>query len=110
MGTCRTFSLFEGLSSQAGDHVDQYVQVRRVDPKWKAGDLAIGRPLCLLLDLGPKGLPHEVIAFSKGHPDVTCRGVALEVMLGVRCCPRSNNVCPQEPRWIGVTPYLPWTR
>ncbi len=64
----------------------------------------------MLLGLGPKGPPHEVIDFSKGNLDVTCRGVARKNVHGVGCCAISDNVCLQDPRWIGLTPYLPWTR
>lgn len=60
---------------------------RRVDPGWAARELAAGRSLCMLFGLGPKGLPREVIGFSKHHLDVTRRGVALETCTALGAVP-----------------------
>jgi hypothetical protein len=60
---------------------------RRVDPTWAAGELAHGGSLCMLFGLGPKGLPRDVIGFSKHHLDVTRRGVALETCTALGAVP-----------------------
>jgi hypothetical protein len=60
---------------------------RRVDPEWAAGELAHGKSLCLLFGLGPKGLPRDVIGFSKHHLDVTRKGVALETCTALGAVP-----------------------
>jgi hypothetical protein len=60
---------------------------RRVDPEWAAGQLAAGSSLCTVLGLGPKGLPRDVIDFSKHHLDVTRRGVALETCTAMGAVP-----------------------
>ena len=60
---------------------------RRVDAEWAAGELANGRSLCMLIGLGPKGLPRDVIGFSKHHLDVTRKGVALETCTALGAVP-----------------------
>ncbi len=60
---------------------------RRVDAGWAAGELAAGRSLCMLFGLGPKGLPREVIGFSRHHLDVTRKGVALETCTALGAVP-----------------------
>jgi len=60
---------------------------RRVDAKWAASELARGRSLCMLFGLGPKGLPKDVIGFSKHHLDVTRKGIALETCTALGAVP-----------------------
>ena len=60
---------------------------RRVDPEWAARELVRGSSLCMLFGLGPRGLPREVIGFSKHHLDVTGRGVALETCTALGAVP-----------------------
>lgn len=60
---------------------------RRVDAEWAAGEIASGRSLCMLFGLGPKGLPRDVIGFTKHHLDVTRKGVALETCTALGAVP-----------------------
>ncbi|UCC93851.1 MAG: DUF531 family protein [Thermoplasmata archaeon] len=60
---------------------------RRVDAEWAAGELSHGSSLCMLFGLGPKGLPKDVIGFSKHHLDVTRKGVALETCTAMGAVP-----------------------
>jgi hypothetical protein len=60
---------------------------RRVDPEWAARELAHGNSLCMLFGLGPKGLPRDVIGFSRHHLDVTRKGVALETCTALGAVP-----------------------
>lgn len=60
---------------------------RRVDPEWAARQLAGGSSLCMLFGLGPKGLPRDVIGFSRHHLDVTRKGVALETCTALGAVP-----------------------
>jgi hypothetical protein len=79
-----------GLPPQLGTVVattSRPSEARRVDPAWAARELAEGRSLCMLFGLGPKGLPREVIDFSKHHLDVTRRGVALETCTALGAVP-----------------------
>ncbi len=62
-------------------------QARRVGPEWAAGELSRGSSLCMLFGLGPRGLPREVMGFSKHHLDVTRKGIALETCTALGAVP-----------------------
>jgi len=60
---------------------------RRVAPIDVARELAAGRSQLLVVGLGPRGLPAEVLAGCKAHLELTGRDVSLETATAIGALP-----------------------